>query len=85
MVYKLFDNKTGSGAIATRKVGISINEQLAEELHRTVIIKFKRSKVYARFKDNIWAADLAEVESLSSKNKNVKYLLRAIDVFTKYA
>ena len=85
MVYKLFDNKTGSGAIATRKVGISINEQLAEELHRTVIIKFKRRKVYARFKDNIWAADLAEVESLSSKNKNVKYLLRAIDVFTKYA
>ena len=29
------------------------------------------------------AADLAEIES--SKNKNVKYLLRAIDVFAKYA
>ena len=25
------------------------------------------------------------MESLSSKNKNAKYLLRAIDVFTKYA
>ena len=25
------------------------------------------------------------MESLSSNNKNVKYLLRAIDVFTKYA
>ena len=36
-------------------------------------------------KDNIWAADLAEMESLSFKNKNVKYLLCVIDIFTKYA
>ena len=69
--------KTGSGR--------SVNEQLAEELHKPVIKIFKRRKVHARFKDNIWEADLAEMESLSSKNKNVKYLLRAIDVFTKYA
>ena len=77
MVYKFFDKKTRSG--------VSVIEQLAEELHKPVIKKFKRRKVYARFKDNIWAADLAEMESLSSKNKNVKYLLCVIDVFTKYA
>ena len=71
------DKKTGSG--------ISVNEQLAEELHKPVIKKFKRRKVYARFKDKIWAADLAEIGSLSSKNKNVKYLLCVIDVFNKYA
>ena len=58
---------------------------LYKELHNPVIKKFKRRKVYARFKDNIWAADLAEMGSLSSKNKNVKYLLCAIDVFTKCA
>ena len=45
-------------------MGISVNEQLAEELHKPVIKKIKRRKVYARFKDNIWAADLAEMESL---------------------
>ena len=61
MVYKFFDKKTGSG--------ISVSEQLAEELHNTVIKKFKRRKVYTRFKDNIWTAGLAEMESLSSKNK----------------
>ena len=44
----------------------------------------KRRKVYTRFKDIIWAADFAEMESLSSKNKDVKYLLCVIDVFTKY-
>ena len=31
------------------------------------------------------AADLAEMESLSSKIKNVRYLLRAIDFSTKHA
>ena len=77
MVYEFFDKKTGSG--------ISVNEQLAEELHKPVKKKFKRRKVYARFKDNIWVADLAEMGSLSSKNKNVRYLLCVIDVFNKYA
>ena len=77
MVYKFFDKKTGSG--------ISVNEPLAEELHKPVIKKLKRRKVYARYKDNIWAADLAEMGSLSSKNKNVQYLLCVIDVFTKCA
>ena len=76
MFYKFFGKKTG--------LGMSITEQLAEELHKPVIKKFKRKKVYARFKDNIWAADLAEIELLSLKIKNVKYLLCVIDFFTKY-
>ena len=33
MVYKFFDKKTRSVVIATSKAGISVNEQLAEELH----------------------------------------------------
>ena len=57
MVYKFFDKKTVSK--------VSVNEQLAEEVHKSVIKKFKRRKVYARFKDNSWAADLAKMESLS--------------------
>ena len=65
MIYKFFDKKTGSG--------VSANEQLAEKLPKPVIKKFKRRKVYASFKVNIWAADLAEMESLSSKIKNVNY------------
>ena len=73
MVSKFFDKKTDSA--------ISSNEQLAEELHKPVIKKLKRRKVYVRFKDNIWAAYLAEMESFSSKNKNAKYLLCVIVVF----
>ena len=74
---RFFDKKTRSG--------VSISEQLAEELHQPVIKKFKRRKVCARFKDNIWVAGLAEIESLSSENTNIKYLLCVIELVTKYA
>ena len=60
---------------------MSVNEKLAEELHEPVIKKLKRKQFYARFKDNIWAADSAEMGSLSCKNRKIKYLLFVIDVF----
>ena len=65
MVYKYFGKKTGSR--------ISVNEQLTEELHKPVIKKFKIRKVCERFRYNIWAAALFEIESSSFKKKNVKY------------
>ena len=74
VVYKCFGKKTRSG--------ISVNE--LHKLDKPGIKKCKRRKVYARFKDNIWVEDLAEMGSSSSKNENVKYLLCFIDVFTKY-
>ena len=69
--------KTGSG--------VSLNEELAGELHKPVIKKLKNRRVYARFKENISVADLAKIGSLFSNNPNIKYLLCIIDVFTKYA
>ena len=41
--------------------------------------------VYFGFKDNIWGADLADMQSLSKYNKGMKYFLYAIDLFSKYA
>ena len=64
---------------------MGVHEQVTEELLKGVNKKLKIRKVSARFNDNIWAAVLAEMGSLSSKNKNVKYLLCVIDFFTKYA
>ena len=57
VVYKIFDKKI--------ELGANVNVLLTEELHKPVTIKFKRWKVYARFNDNIWAADLAEMGSFS--------------------
>ena len=58
---------------------------LPNELHKPIIKKFKKRKVYSSFKDNIWGVDLADVQSLSKYNKGVKYLLCAIDLFRKHA
>ena len=83
MVYKVRDKKTGPGA--SSRVGAYVNKVLAQDLHKKVIKKFKRRKAYARFKGNIWAADLAETVSLTSFNHDIRYLLCVIYVFTKYA
>ena len=37
------------------------------------------------FRDNIWSFYLADIQSLSKYNKGIKYLLCAIDLFSKYA
>ena len=58
---------------------------LANELHKPVIKKFNKRKVYSQFKDNIWGVDLGDMQSLSRKNKGIKYLLCAIDLYSKYA
>ena len=49
---------------------MSVHEKAGEELHKPVIKKFKRRKVYVRLIDNIWVADLSEILSLSSNDKN---------------
>ena len=88
IVYKFFDSKVtspdkksvGSGAKLTPE-----NEQLADELQKHIIRKFKKRKVYSAFKDNIWGADLADMKLLSKYNKGIRFLLCVIDIFSKYA
>ena len=80
MVYKFFDKKSSGSGIAT-----VLNYQLANELHRHTIRTFKRKKIYSSFRDNIWGVNLADMQSLSKYNRGIRYLLCAIDLFSKYA
>ena len=61
------------------------NQQLAKELHKPIIKKIEKRKVHAAFKDNIWGADLADMQLLSRYNKGIRFLLCVIDIFSKYA
>ena len=82
MVYSFFDKKsTGSGV----NISSEFNKQLAKELHKTIIRKFKKRKVYSGFKDNIWRADLAGMQLISKLNNRFGLLLCVIDIFSKYA
>ena len=76
MVYKFFDSKVSL---------IPENEHLADELHKPIIRKFEKRKVYSTFKDNIWGVDLADMQLLSKYNKGIRFLLCVIDIFSKYA
>ena len=79
MVYRFFDKKSSESGIANES-----NYHLASELHKPKK-KFKKSKVYSSFRDNIWGVDLADMQSLSKFNQKIKYLLCANDLFSKYA
>ena len=70
MIYKFFDKKSKGSGITNES-----NYQLANELHKPIIRKFKKRKVYSYFRDNIWGVDLANMQSLSKYNKGIKYLL----------
>ena len=80
MVYKFFDKKPKGSSIINEP-----NYQLANELHKPINRTFKKIKVYSSFRDNIWGVNLADMQWLSKYNKGIKYLLCAIDLFSKYA
>ena len=77
MVYKFFDKKSADSGLnmhANNKPPLD----LAEELQKPIIRKFKKRTVHSRFKDNIWGADLAYMQLISKFNKIFRFLLCVI-------
>ncbi|KAG1666595.1 putative uncharacterized transposon-derived protein F54H12.3 [Nymphon striatum] len=65
------------------------NPTLREKLDRSIVSKIIGTKM--RFGmgekksiDEIWAADLVEMQPFSTYNNGIKYLLTVIDIFSKY-
>ena len=81
MVYKSFDKKSlGSGVNMYANKSAFNNERpldLAEE-YKPIIRKFKKRTIYSTFKDNIWGADLADMQLISRFNKGFRFLLLLI-------
>ena len=82
MVYIFFDKKSKGDGV---NIPLEFNKQLAKELHKPIIKQFKQRKVYSRFKDNTWDADLADMQLISKFNKRFRLLLCVTDIFSKYA
>ena len=79
MVYKFFDKMSKVSGFKSLP-----NQQLSNERHKPNIRKFKRRRVSSSFKDNIQGDDLADMQLISNYNKGIRYLLCAIDLFSKY-
>ena len=76
---KFFDKKSKGSGIAVLLANKSANEtnyQLANELHKPIIRKFLKRKLYSYFRDNIWGVGLADMQSLS-KYREHKYSKQA--------
>ena len=84
--FKFFDKKSSGSGVNTHGNKFALNnEKLAEELHKTIIRKFKKRTVYSGFKENIWGADLADTQLISKFNKGFRFWLCVIDIFSKFA
>ena len=61
------------------------DKELAEELRKPIIKKFDKRKVRLSFIDNIYGADVADMQVISNIDKITRLLLCVIDVLSKYA
>ena len=77
MVYNYFD-KSLQAVLLKWKMP---NQQLAEELHKRIIKKIEKLKIHLSFTDNIWGADLADMDVRSKFNRGFWYYY-ALFIFT---
>ena len=79
----IFFNKKRSGS-GIKKVNI-LNKELAEELHKPIIRKFKKRKLHSPFIDKILIADLDDMQLIVKFNKRIYFLLGVIHILSRYA
>ena len=78
MIYKFFDkNSSGSDV----KCQVMANQELAKESHQPIIRKFENRKVRSSFIDNIWDADPADMQLISTFNKGFRFFYYALLIF----
>ena len=71
-----------------RKLGLGAedhNKILSEELHKSKRKNYPRRKIIVNHINEIFAADLVEMQKFSKLNKGYRYLLTCIDIFSKYS
>ena len=76
LIKRLLAN-TSNGAIESKNIS---NLQLAKDLHKQIIRKLGKWKINSSFIDNIWGADLADMQLIGKFNKGFYFLLWVIDI-----
>ena len=66
------------------KQKFKFTNELAEELYKQVTRKFQRRRVNVNSIDEIWAADLIDMQAFSKDNNEINTLLTVIDIFSKF-
>ena len=66
----MFDKKASGGAVKNENMS---NRELAEELNKPIIRKFRKRKVRSSFIDDIWGNDLTAMQLISKFNKQIRF------------
>ena len=61
------------------------NQQWTEEITQTNLQKLSEKKITLTFYRRHLGVDLADIQLISKINKGIRFLLRVIDIFSKYA
>ena len=70
IIYNVFDKKTSGSGIKNENI---CNKESAEKLHKPIIRQFSKRKVHSSFTDNIWDADLEDMQLISKFNEGFKF------------
>ncbi|RWS21323.1 hypothetical protein B4U80_03489, partial [Leptotrombidium deliense] len=72
-------------SLTLKEVKNWLKNQVTYTLHKPIRHKFRRRKIVVSAIDEQWQADLVDLQEFAAKNNGYKYLLTAIDLFSKYA
>ena len=81
MAYQFPNKKSSDGDV---QKGIMLNQELAQELHKPIIRKFEKRKIYWSVTSNICRADMVDTQLISKFNKEFQFLIFVIDIYSKY-
>lgn len=84
---KLYEAVKADGKynIGKYRIGKWLRDQDAYSLTKGVRRKFQRSRVIVEGIDSQWDVDLMDMKDLADDNDGFKYVLAAIDIFSRYA
>lgn len=60
-------------------------KDIVNEIHRSARKNFLRRQMILKDIDDLWQADLIDMQNIKSQNSNFKFILIVIDTFSKYA
>ena len=60
-------------------------QRQAYSLHAKKLHTYKRLKIYVQKRNEQWSIDLADLNRLVGYNKQYRYILVCVDVYTRYA
>ena len=83
-LYKVVKSE-GKRVISMEKIKKWLKSQEVYTMHRKMVRKFKRNKVQVDHIDEQWDVDLMDMTDYAKENDGIKYVLMAIDIFSRYA